>query len=287
VGQDIVFCGLPRHEHEDVDFMAAGQTTKNDVLPHKALAVVTVILALSGCKQAEQPVSKQPPPATAPLEYFHSDPATAGTLTGNIVFKGPREKAVVISMESDANCQKLHGGKPVSEEPVVTGKGGGLANAFVYISTGLEGKTFEPSKDPVAVDQHGCLFAPRIIGLQTGQPLDLKNSDPVGHNIHPITKNNREWNEEEAPGAPDVQHKFGRPEVMIPLRCNIHSWMHAYLGVVPHPYFAVTAPDGAFSWKNVPPGDYTITVWHEKLGEKKEQVHLAASGTAEVHFVYP
>jgi hypothetical protein len=255
--------------------------------PRRGLALLIVVVGLIGCKQAEQPVSKQPPPSTAPPEYFHPDPATAGTLSGSIEFKGPKEKAVVISMEADANCQKLHGGKPVPEEVILTGKGGGLANAFVYISAGLEGKMFEPSKDPVAVDQRGCLFAPRIIGLQTGQPLDLKNSDPVGHNIHPITKNNREWNEEEAPGAPDVQHKFGRAEVMIPLRCNIHGWMHAYLGVVAHPYFTVTAADGSFHWKNVPPGDYTITVWHEKLGEKMQQVHLAASGAAEVHFTYP
>jgi hypothetical protein len=102
-----------------------------------------------------------------------------------------------------------------------------------------------------------------------------------------MPQNNREWNEQHSPGAPDAQHRFGRPEVMIPVKCNVHGWMHAWIGVVPHPYFAVTGPDGAFDWKNVPPGEYTISVWHEKFGEKKQQVHLAPSGTAEVHFTYP
>jgi len=240
-----------------------------------------------GCKQAEQPASKTPPPATAPPEYFHPDPATAGTIIGRILFKGAPGKSTVISMDADAGCEKLHAGKPAHDQPVITGKGGGLANAFVYISAGLEGKTFEASKDSVLIDQTGCQFVPRVIGVQTGQMLDLKNSDPVGHNIHPMPKNNREWNEQQSPGAPNAQHRFGRPEVMIPVKCNVHDWMHAWIGVVPHPYFAVTGPDGSFTWKNVPPGDYTITVWHEKLGEKTEQVHLAASGTVEVHFTYP
>jgi hypothetical protein len=190
-------------------------------------------------------------------------------------------------MDSDAGCEKLHAGKPVHDQPVITGKGGGLANAFVYIATGLEDKKFEPSKDQVTIDQNGCLFVPRVIGVQTGQLLDLKNSDPVGHNIHPMPRNNREWNEQQSPGAPNAQHRFGRPEVMIPVKCNVHDWMHAWIGVMPHPYFSVTAPEGTFTWKNVPPGDYTISAWHEKLGEKKEQVHLTASGNAEVHFTYP
>jgi hypothetical protein len=242
--------------------------------------VLLACLLLSGCKQAEQqPVSKQAPP----IEYFHPDPATAGTISGSIMFHGERPARTVISMESDEGCQKLHAGKAAYDEPVVIGTRGGLANAFVYIQAGLDDKKFEPSKEAVTIDQHGCLFAPRVIGLQTGQTLDLKNSDPVSHNIHPMPKNNRE----ESPGAPDVQHRFGRPEVMIPVKCNVHGWMHAWIGVVAHPYFAVTGPEGAFTWKNVPPGDYTISVWHEKLGEKKQEVHLAASGGAEVHFTYP
>ncbi|HKA01496.1 MAG TPA: carboxypeptidase regulatory-like domain-containing protein [Candidatus Solibacter sp.] len=247
-------------------------------------AVLLCLLLCACSKPPEQPVAKKETAAT--VEYFHPDPATAGTITGNIIFKGARPAGQVISMDADAGCQKLHAGKPVKNEQIVTGKGGGLANAFVYIEAGLGGKQFEPSKEPVTIDQNGCLFTPRVIGVQTGQPLTLKNSDPVAHNIHPMPQNNREWNEEEAPGAPDVQHKFARTEVMIPVKCNVHSWMHAWIGVVRHPYFTVTGLDGGFTWKNVPPGDYTIAVWANG-SEKKQEVHLAASGSAEVHFVYP
>jgi hypothetical protein len=241
---------------------------------------------LGGCGgKAPEPVTKKEVPA--PVEYFHPDPATAGTISGKIAYPHAVITRASISMASDEGCQKLHAGKTVMDEPVIVGKSGGLANAFVYIQAGLEDKRFEPPKEPAMIDQTGCMFQPRIIGIQAAQPLELKNSDPVSHNIHPMPQNNREWNEQQSPGTPDVQHKFARQEVMIPVKCNVHSWMHAWVGVVPHPYFTVTAPDGSFTWKNVPPGDYTIAVWHEKLGEKKQQVHVAASGVAEVNFTYP
>jgi plastocyanin len=235
--------------------------------------------------------SKSPEPAAKteiakPVEYFHVDPATAGELHGRILYRGAKPVMQTISMESDATCLQEHGGKPVPDEVVQIGKDGGLSNAFVYIQTGLEGKVFEPVKEPVLLDQRGCLFAPRTLGIRAGQPLDLKNSDRVAHNIHPLPKNNREWNEEQPPGSPDAQHKFARTEVMIPVKCNIHQWMHAYIGVVEHPYFAVTGPDGTFDLKNLPPGDYTLAVWHEKLGDQTKQVHLAASGNEAADFIY-
>jgi YVTN family beta-propeller protein len=125
------------------------------------------------------------------------------------------------------------------------------------------------------MDQHGCMFVPRIIGIRPGQTLDLKNGDAVSHNVHPMPVNNREWNQEQAPQAPTVQHRFARPEIMIPVKCNIHAWMHSYIGVVDHPYFAVTAPEGTFEWKNVPAGDYTVVSWHEKFGKQEQQIHVA------------
>jgi plastocyanin len=237
-----------------------------------------------GEKVEQKKVSTEAP---KPVEYFHVDPATAGTLNGSVKFTGPKPARELISMEAEQGCQQANAGKAVYNPAVLTGKNGGLANAFVYIQSGLEDKKFEPLREPaVVLDQHGCMFVPRVIGIRAGQALDLKNGDSVAHNIHPLPKNNFEWNQEQPPHAADVEHRFARTEVMIPVKCNIHAWMHAWIGVVEHPYFAVTGPDGAFEWKNVPPGDYTVTVWHEKLGELKQQVHLAASGTAEVNFTY-
>jgi plastocyanin len=251
----------------------------------KRLLLCAAALLLAACEKNDLP-KKTAAKEMKAIDYFHVDPATAASLSGTIVYRGARPARHVISMDAEEACQKAHAGKPVYEEPILTGKNGGLANAFVYIQAGLEGKQFEPAKESVLIDQKGCLFVPRIIGIRAGQSLDLKNSDPVSHNIHPMPANNREWNEQQSPGTPDATHRFARPEVMIPVKCNVHSWMHAWIGVVDHPYFAVTGPDGAFSWQNLPPGDYTVSAWHEKLGEQKQQVHIAASGAATVTFTY-
>jgi len=255
----------------------------------KLLLLVAGALLAARCGNTGKPPEKAAPgPATAakPIEYFHVDPATAGSLHGKIVFRGTKPARTVISMESEAGCQAAHAGHPVYDESVVVGKDGGLANAFVYIQAGLEGKNFEPVKEAVTLDQHGCLFVPRVLGIRAGQTLDVKNSDPVSHNIHPMPKENREFNSQQSPGTPDVEHRFPRPEIMIPVKCNVHAWMRAYIGVMPHPYFAVTGPDGSFQMSNVPPGDYTVAVWHEKLGDQTKQVHLDASATANVDFTY-
>jgi hypothetical protein len=221
-----------------------------------------------------------------PVEYFHVDSATAGTLSGRVAYRGTAPAKVKISMNAEEWCEAAHKNSPAFEEPVLVGKGGALVNAFVYIKSGLEGKTFEPVTDPVRIDQHGCMFMPRVIGLRTGQTLAVTNSDQVSHNIHPLPRNNFEWNQQQSPGAPDLSRRFAHPEVVIPVKCNIHSWMHAYIGVVEHPYFAVTAADGSFQWANVPPGDYEIAVWHEKLGTQEQKVHVDASGRAAVEFQF-
>jgi plastocyanin len=249
-----------------------------------AAALLTAACGGGSDKKAAE--TKAPGAAPLPVEYFHVDAATASTVTGAITFAGPKPARQAISMDADEGCQKANAGKPVYDEAIVVGKGGRLANAFVYIQAGLEGKKFEPNTQAVVLDQHGCMFVPRVIGIRPAQVLDLKNGDVVTHNVHPVPGNNREWNQEQAPQAPAVEHRFARPEIMIPVKCNIHSWMHSYIGVVDHPYFAVTGSDGTFEWKNVPPGDYTIGVWHEKLGKQEQQVHVAPSASAAVNFTY-
>jgi hypothetical protein len=249
------------------------------------LALAASLIA-ARCGGTKPPETKTTVEAAKPVEYFHVDPGTAGTLHGKVTFKGVKPARQLISMEAEAGCQQAHAGHPAYDEPVMVGKGGGLANAFVYIQAGLEGKTFEPVKEVVNLDQSGCLFVPHLIGIRAAQPLDVKNSDAVSHNIHPMPRNNREWNEQQGPQSGPAEHKFARREVMIPVKCNVHSWMHAYIGVMEHPYFAVTGPEGSFEWPNVPPGDYTVAVWHEKLGEQTQQVHVAASTRAQVEFSY-
>jgi hypothetical protein len=247
--------------------------------------VAAAALLCAACGN-QSPEPKKVAQELKPIEYFHVDPASAGTIHGKIDYHGAKPARTVIPMSSEAGCEKAHAGKPVYDESVVAGKGGGLANAFVYIQSGLGDKKFEVPKEAVVLDQSGCLFHPRVLGMQAGQMLDVKNDDTVSHNVHPMPTNNREFNEQQSPGAPDIQHKFPRADVMIPVKCNVHSWMRAYIGVVDSPYFFVTADDGSFELKNVPPGDYTVAVWHEKLGEQQQTVHVAASENGAVNFTY-
>jgi hypothetical protein len=244
--------------------------------------ILTLALAAAACKQTSQaPVAKK---AEAP-EYFKANPGNAGLVRGEVRFEGPRPKAKAISMNAEEACEKLHT-TPVIDSTVVVGKSGRLANVFVYIKSGLEGKAFEPSTEAVVLDQRGCMFVPRVLALRTGQTLAVKNSDPVSHNVHPRPENNREWNQQQPPGAPDLQRRFARPEVLIPVKCNIHAWMRAYIAVMEHPYFAVTNEAGTFSWPAVPPGPYTVAAWHESLGERTHSIKVGTGTEETVRFSF-
>lgn len=157
---------------------------------------------------------------------------------------------------------------------------------FVYVKTGLERKTFETPKEAIQIDQRGCSYKPHVIGIQVGQTLDVLNSDPVSHNIHPLPKENRDWNRQQAPEAGKLERQFTRPEIMIPVKCNVHNWMRAYISVVAHPYFAVTGDQGTFELKGLPPGDYTIEAWQEKYGVQEQKITLAPSASQTIEFSF-
>jgi plastocyanin len=247
-------------------------------------------LFAAGCSKSSPPASDKSKMESAPAKpvaYFHVDPATAGQVTGKISFSGKAPARKKIDMDEDPQCAKQHKGGYIWDESVEVGPKHGLGNVFVYIKKGLEGKKFETPSDPVVVDQHGCWFLPRIIAMQAGQSLEVTNSDPVTHNIHPRSKINREWNQNQPAGAPPIFRKFfNDPEVMIRVKCNIHAWMKSWIGVVDNPYFAVTKPDGNFEFKNVPPGTYTLEAWQEELGTQEQQVTLASSGKATTEFAF-
>lgn len=245
-----------------------------------ALAMSLTILA--GCSR---PQAEMKPVVVKKVEYFKVDPATAGVIAGRILFTGKAVAAKKVDMEEDPQCNKLHK-TPVMDQAVAVNKNGTLANVFVYIKGGLEGKTFAPPSFAAVMDQKGCWFEPRVLGIQTGQQFDVTNSDPVTHNIHPRAHANREWNQSQAEGSPPLQRKFSQPEIMIRVKCNIHNWMHAWIGVVDNPYFAVTGADGSFELKNVPPGEYTIEAWQEELGTQESHVTVGPSAKAEIAFTF-
>jgi plastocyanin len=217
--------------------------------------------------------------------YFKVDPETAGTVSGRILYKGKRPAPKPIDMSEEPACVEAHHGKAYDESLVVNKKGD-LANAFIYIKSGLEGKAFAVPADPVTIDQNGCWFRPRVLGIQTGQTLKIVNSDPVTHNIHPMAQVNREWNHSQGADDPPMARRFLKPEIMIPVKCNIHSWMHAFIGVLDHPYFAVSQEDGTFEIKNLPPGTYTIAVWTQTLGTQERQLAVAPHSKADANFTF-
>jgi hypothetical protein len=235
------------------------------------LMLVTILVAV-GCKHSGGGGnSAKPDEGTKPAYASKGD---EGTITGKISFDGAAPELKKIDMSQDAYCAGSSGDKTADDLLVADGK---LANVFVYIKGGPVDKfSFPTPSDPVVLDQQGCRYHPRVFGIQVNQPFKVTNSDTTTHNIHPSPKTNPEWNKMQAQGAPAIEEKFHRPETLIPVKCNQHPWMKASIGVLAHPYFAVSAKDGTYTIKNVPPGTYTLVFWHETKGEQTQQITIAA-----------
>jgi plastocyanin len=252
--------------------------------PH-LLALSCVVATLSGCSGTQKKEPAATPTQAVTPSYFKVDATTAGTLTGKIKFTGRKPARRLIDMSEDPACVEAHHGKAY-DESVAVNPNGTLANVFIYLKSGLEGKKFAVPATPVVIDQNGCWFHPRVMGIQTGQTLRVTNSDPVTHNIHPLAQINREWNHSQGQGDAPLARRFIKPEVMIRVKCNIHSWMRAFIGVVEHPYFAVTGPEGNFEIRNIPPGDYVVQAWQETLGTQEQKITVLPSGKVETNFTF-
>ncbi|HYK90868.1 MAG TPA: carboxypeptidase regulatory-like domain-containing protein [Acidobacteriota bacterium] len=209
----------------------------------------------------------------------------AALVSGVAKMIGPPPKLMAINMAQEPACAKMHGGQTTSEE-VETGAGGTLANVVVYISSGLGDRSFQTPSQPVTMDQKGCMYGPHVLALQTSQKLQVVNSDPTSHNIHPLPANNREWNKSQPPGMPPIETSFAREEISIPVKCNVHPWMRSYIAVFKHPYFAVTGKEGRFELRNLPPGSYTVTAWHEKFGTSEQKITVAPNDSKNLEFIF-
>jgi plastocyanin len=239
-----------------------------------------LLLALAGCKS--QPAQQSSPSSSTAAEpVIAIDPATAGGVSGVISFKGALPKTPSIDMTQDPGC-------PTQPQPgeTVVARNGKLANVFVYIKDGLPQGRFAVPQDPVVLDQKGCHYIPHMLGLMAGQQLKILNTDTADHNVHDLPRNNPEWNESQSPTDPPVVKTFPHPEMMIAIQCNQHPWMKAYVNVMAHPYFAVSAADGSFQIKNLPPGEYTLVAVHEKFGERTMRVKVSAKEAAKADFSF-
>jgi plastocyanin len=241
-----------------------------------ALAAAAALLT-AACGRSEEAA---PPPAAVANPV---DPATAGAVTGVVKFEGTPPKAEPISMDSDPYCEKQPNN---ATETVVVGEASGLQNVFVYVKDGLGNRVFPVPSAPVVLDQKGCRYSPHVLGIQVGQTLVLASSDNTLHNIHAVPEQNREFNKALQLAGLKHTHTFSTKEVMVPFKCDVHKWMSAYVGVLDHPFYAVTSGNGRFQLNGLPPGTYTVEAWHEKLGTQTQTVTIAEKQTSDVAFTF-
>ncbi len=240
-----------------------------------------VILFLSfsiGCSKGRSPqvqAAVNSGPRATPI-----DPATTATITGTINFDGTPPKAKAIDMSNDPGCK----GQLTSEQVVVDD--GHLANVLVYVKDGLGDRNFDPPQRSVTIKQEGCRYVPHMVAVMTGQPVRFEDADSTLHNIHPMPKQNSEWNQSQMPNSGPLDKSFNTAEMMIPIKCNQHPWMHMYLSVIGNPFFAVTGKDGKFTLQGLPPGTYTIAAVQEKYGEKTQTVTVGAKDDKSISFSY-
>jgi plastocyanin len=233
-------------------------------------SAAALLLALAACSPA--PTPSAPPPAAAGGKRV--DSATAGSVAGRITFTGQPPKPELVRMGRDAACVAGAGPNPVSDA-VLVGADGGLKNVFVHVKETFDDYTFDTPVEAVTMDQKGCVYAPRVFGVRVGQPIEILNSDDTVHNVHALPMQNQEFNESQPRVGMRTTKIFTVPEVMVRFKCDFHGWMAAHVGVMSHPFFAVTDATGAFDLKGLPPGTYTIEAWHETFGTRTQQVTVA------------
>lgn len=213
--------------------------------------------------------------------------ADDATIAGKITVKGTPSTEKTIDMAADAACKALHE-TPATTRHWVVNKDGTLQNVFVYVKSGpsVDGKTFEPSKNKVVLDQKGCLYYPYVTGIQVGQELEIVNDDSTLHNVHALPTANEEFNKGQPVQGMKFSHKFTKAEIIPPVKfkCDVHPWMFAYIAVVPHPFFATTREDGSYKISGLAPGKYAIEIWHHKGGSQTQEVTVGAGETKQADF---
>ncbi len=208
--------------------------------------------------------------------------SSAGEVSGKVTLKGtpPPEKPIPL----DAACGKSHL-EGIKTRHYVVGEGGALANVFVYIKEGA--KASEATGEAPLLDQVGCQYMPYVMGVQTGQKIKIRNSDALMHNIHATpnpSSGNKEFNFAQVTKGQVNERAFEKAEVLVRMKCDVHPWMFAYVGVVDHPYFAVTGADGTFKLPSLPAGKYTIEAFHLKAGKATQEITVDADGKVTADF---
>lgn len=243
---------------------------------------IGIAIGLLACSKGEETPA---PAAGAPAGGAAAAPAGGGSVTGTVAFTGAAPANPVVDMSEEAACKAKHTGATV--DPRVTVANGMLADVVVYVKSGLPaGAAPAAPTTPVVIDQVGCLYKPTHLAVMVGQPVEIRNSDPVLHNIKAVPTTNRGFNISQPREGMKTTRTFTAAEAEVPLECNVHSWMHAGLMVLPHPYFATTGADGSFTIGGLPAGTYEIEAHHRTLGARTATVTVPATGAATTNFSF-
>ncbi len=230
------------------------------------------------------------PPAEETTEEPTPEPEASASssdftgVRGTVTLDGEKPRRKAIQMSADPGCDALHSSPVGTENALVTGSGQ-IMNVFVYVKDGEKLGNFSAPTTPAKLDQVGCMYTPHMLGVQTNQPIDIVNSDPLAHNIHGLAKVNREFNfGQPTPGT--RQHTLRRAENAITVKCDIHPWMNSILFVMDHPFFAITDNEGKYSLPNLPAGNHTLVAWHETFGEREMNISVSSGAGATADFTY-
>src|SRR5918992_2317316 len=245
----------------------------------RAAFCIALALTVFGCGRDEGSSADAPDQTPTQEGGGAVAPAGGGRITGTMSFTGTAPQNPTIDMSEEPACQQKHSGTPRDPQVLVTD--GKLANVFVFVKSGLPaGRTYPAPSAAAVLDQDGCLYEPRNFGVMVGQQLEIKNSDPVLHNIKAVPTKNRGFNISQPTQGMTTRRTFNTEEVGLPLECNVHGWMHASVNVLTHPFFASTGNDGTFTIRGLPAGTYEIEARHEKLGTRTQSVTVPEEGTA-------
>tara|TARA_B100001146_G_scaffold13026_1_gene10466 strand:+ start:3665 stop:4375 length:711 start_codon:yes stop_codon:yes gene_type:complete len=198
-----------------------------------------------------------------------------GSITGTITFEGKAPKMKPLKVDADPICVANNEIAP-KKEWLILDENKGVKNMLVFITEGLN-IDYSPPEEPVVIDQKGCIYSPHVVGIMAGQQLDILNNDGTLHNIHALPKVNKEFNKAQPRSKKKLSVKFEKPEAPFKIKCDVHPWMGAYIGVFDHPCFSVSGDDGTYIISDLKPGEYVIEAWHEKLGSQTANVTVSDS----------
>lgn len=206
-----------------------------------------------------------------------------GEIKGKISFDGTPPARRTLKMAADPKCEEANPDGRTGEVFVVND--GALQNVFVYVKEGVSGTHTAPA-EPVKMDQNGCMYTPHVVGAMVGQTIEILNSDNTLHNVHSLPENSKQFNSAMPMKGMKIKKKFTAPEVMVRIKCDVHPWMSAYVGVLDHPFFSTSGPDGTYTIAGLPAGEYTIEAWHEKMGTQTQKVTVSDGGAATADFSF-